>query len=523
MADQPAAFMSYARFNDQHDDGQLTAFRERLAAEVQVQTGEEFPIFQDRADIAWGQNWQRRISQALDSVTLLLVIITPGFFRSQHCRDEVQQFLDRERQLGRDDLILPVYYVSTPEIDDPLRREADPLAANLAARQYADWRDLRFEPTTSPIARKAIAQLATRMRDTFWHPPGSTPAPARTPQADPGGLTDLGTVPTTPARAAARTEPPTHVVDPYHRGDFTTISKAIRAARPGDRILIRPGLYLESLVIDKPLEIIGDGAAADIQIHARDTHVVVFRANISRIANLTLRQVGGEGTWYGVDIGQGRLELEGCEITSQSGPCVAIHDGADPRLRRNTIHDGKQVGVWVRNQGLGTLEDNDITANVRAGVVIDTGGNPTLRRNTIHHGKNTGVYVYEQGLGTLEDNDITANAAAGVAIETGGNPTLRRNTIHDGKNCGVLVYEHGQGTLEDNEITANAYSGVEIRADGNPTLRRNRINRNEYEAIWIHRAGKGVVEDNDLTGNKLGAWDIAADSRSNVTRAGNRE
>jgi hypothetical protein len=34
MAGQPAAFMSYARFDDQHADGQLTAFRERLAAEV---------------------------------------------------------------------------------------------------------------------------------------------------------------------------------------------------------------------------------------------------------------------------------------------------------------------------------------------------------------------------------------------------------------------------------------------------------------------------------------------------------
>jgi cobaltochelatase CobT len=71
--------MSYARFNDAHDDGQLTAFRERLAAEVRAQTGREFVIFQDRADIAWGQNWRQRIEETLDVVTLLLVVITPGF------------------------------------------------------------------------------------------------------------------------------------------------------------------------------------------------------------------------------------------------------------------------------------------------------------------------------------------------------------------------------------------------------------------------------------------------------------
>ena len=53
---KPIAFMSYVRFQDAHDDGRLTKFRERLSTEVRVHTGEEFPIFQDRNDIEWGQN-----------------------------------------------------------------------------------------------------------------------------------------------------------------------------------------------------------------------------------------------------------------------------------------------------------------------------------------------------------------------------------------------------------------------------------------------------------------------------------
>ena len=164
MSGQPAAFMSYARFDDQHDDGQLTQFRERLSAEVRVQTGEQFPIFQDRNDISWGQNWQKRIDQTLDAVTLLLVIITPGFFRSFACRAEVERFLARERELGRDDLILPVYYVSTPELEDPARRDADELARVLASRQYADWRELRFEPFNSPAVRRVVAADCRRCR-----------------------------------------------------------------------------------------------------------------------------------------------------------------------------------------------------------------------------------------------------------------------------------------------------------------------------------------------------------------------
>jgi F-box protein 11 len=525
MPDTPAAFMSYVRFDDEHDDGQLSTFRERLSTEVRVQTGDEFPIFQDRNDIAWGQNWQQRIDETLDAVTLLLVIVTPGLFRSPACRSEVSRFLARERELGRADLILPVYYISAREMDDARLREGDELARVLASRQYADWRELRFEPFTSPAVRKAVALLAERMRDVFWQPPAAAASDdqphsilASAEQSAP----TLGGQAQTPERVIAKIESPIHVVDVSQRGDFATVGQAIDAARPGDRILVRPGLYEEGLIVDKPLEILGDGPVSDIEIRARGAHTVLFKATMGRIANLTLRQAGGEGTWFGVDITQGRLDLEGCDISSQNSACVAIHDRADPLLRRNQIHDGQQTGVLVYDDGQGTLEDNEITGNRYAGVEIKTGGDPTLRRNQIHDGQQTGVLVHSDGRGTLEDNEITGNKYAGVETGTGGDPTLRRNQIHDGQQGGVFVHSDGRGTLEDNEITCNKYAGVLIRTGGDPTLRRNKINRNGLQAVRIYEGGRGTLEDNDLTGNVLGAWSIATDSQANVARARNR-
>lgn len=524
MASQPAAFMSYARFDDQHEDGQLSQFRERLAAEIRVQTGREFPIFQDRADVAWGENWQQRIDDTLDEVTLLLAILTPSFFHSPACRSEVLRFLERERKLGRQDLILPVYYVSTPELDDPVRFGTDELAQTMAARQYADWRELRFEPLTSPVTRRAIAQLADRMRNPFWRPRMAVPvakglakAPRATmPRTDGAGQVDL-------ARQMAKTEPPTHVVDQYLRGDFATIAMAIRAARPGDRILVRPGLYRESLVINKPLEIIGDGPVADIEIQVRDADAVQFAASIGRVANLTIRQAGGEGDWYAVVILQGRLELEGCDISSRGVACVGIFYGADPRLRHNAIHDGAGFGVVVSGQSLGTLEDNDIFVHEERGVIIVNSSDPTLRRNAIRGNKRCGVAFETKGRGVLEDNDISGNGYSGVEIMGGSNPMLRHNAIHDNGGAGAYAYEEGLGTLEDNDITDNENAGVLIDDTGSLTVRGNRINRNLGHAVVVHAGGKGVLEDNDLADNQQGAWFLGEGSEVDVTRARNRE
>jgi F-box protein 11 len=536
MSLDPAGFMSYVRLDDQHEDGRLTEFCKRLGGEVRMQTGDEFHIFQDRNDIAWGQQWSQRINDSLDAVTFLIPIITPGFFKSQGCRDEIERFLERERQLGRNDLILPVYYVNCPVVRIEAGLEADPLGKIIASRQYADWRDLRFEPFTSPQVGKMLARLATQIVEALDRrkadPETSVPPPsARVDLQNPSPIA----VPEAPTVESAaeegltdglhhgnKNESPTRVVDALHRGDHSTLMDALASAEPGDRILVRPGLYKEGVIIEKPVEIIGDGELGDIVIEATGKHTIQFNAAMGRITNLTIRQAGGE-RWCGLYISQGRLDVEGCDIMSQSHVCVAIHGGADPRLRHNRIHDGKRAGIMIYENGQGTLEDNEIFNNTLSGVMIRTGGNPTLRHNRIYDGKQGGVMIYESGQGTLEDNEIFNNTLSGVEIKGGSNPTLRRNRIHDGKQSGVYIHHNGRGLLEDNEIFGNAYSGVHVISGGNPILRRNQITNNARHAIHVFEGGQGVFEANDLRGNARAAWNDAPEWLQKVTRTGNQE
>jgi formylglycine-generating enzyme required for sulfatase activity len=157
-----AAFMSYARFDDAHDSGWLTEFRGRLSGEVQVQLGEPFPIFQDKVDTRWGEEWRRRIEQANDGSTFLLAVMSPSFFNSDECLNEVERFVAREQALNRRDLILPLVYIRLPApgcfpADD--RREK--VRQELDARQYEDdLCALRGEPFTTKPVRDAVSRLA---------------------------------------------------------------------------------------------------------------------------------------------------------------------------------------------------------------------------------------------------------------------------------------------------------------------------------------------------------------------------
>ncbi len=218
----------------------------------------------------------------------------------------------------------------------------------------------------------------------------------------------------------AKTEPPTVVVDAWHRGDYMTITEAIKAAKPGTRIIVQPGLYKEGIIIDKPVEIIGNGKQGEIVIEAFGENAVLFQADNGRVANLTLRQTYGEWyhiDWCCVDITQGRLVLEGCDISSQSSMCVMIHSSANPRLYRNRIHDGEYNGVVVCKNGKGTLEDNEIFANKFSGVTIMTGGTSMLHRNRIYQNGLEGVRVLSGGGGIFKNNDLRGNTKGAWLIE----------------------------------------------------------------------------------------------------------
>ena len=522
---QPLAFMSYVRFDDDHENGRLTEFRKRLGGEVKMQTGDDFPIFQDRNDIKWGQNWKERIDTSIDGTTFLIPIITPSFFKSDACRDELMRFIEIEKELNRNDLILPVYYVGCPLLNNKEECATDELAVIISERQRTDWRELRFEPLTSSESGKRFEELAIQIRDAMGR--GKTQKKVKKPSSKKSVNEETAKGSDSESRTkekrtpSAKTEPPTRVVDPMHRGDHATITEAIKAANPGDRILVRPGLYQEGIVMDKPLEIIGDGELSEIIVETKGKHVVAFRATMGRVSNLTLRQNGGD--FFSVNIAQGRLEIDECDITSQGNSCIGIHGDADPRIRRNRIHDGKTSGVFVYENGKGTIEDNDIFENVLSGVEISKEGNPVVRKNRIRDGKSSGVFINENGKGTIEDNEIYGNTNSGVTIREGGNPIVRRNRIHDGKQSGVLVSKNGKGNIEDNEIYDNTNAGMAIKEGGNPVVRQNRINKNGYEGIWIYENGGGTFEDNDLRDNLKGAWDIDDESEPNVKRARNLE
>jgi parallel beta-helix repeat protein len=317
--------------------------------------------------------------------------------------------------------------------------------------------------------------------------------------------------------------PTTVIVSTFGSAHYRTISEAIKDAKPGSCIRVRPGIYNEGLVIDRRVEIVADGPPGEVIIESVDC-CISMQSDYAIVRGFTLRcKAGAKGKKvFGVDISLGRLVLEDCDITSDSLACIGIYNAtSSPIIRRCQIRDGKHSGIIVYKSGQGLIEDCDIYGNGLSGIAIKSRGNPTVRACKIHNAQEDGVHVYENGQGLIEDCDIYGNRLAGIEIKSGGNPTIRACKIRDGKTGGMLVGLNAQGLIEDCDIYGNAYSGVEIKKEGNPSIKMCRINRNAYQAVYIYDKGAGKIENCDLTENARGAKLIEAGCT--VVLIGNKE
>jgi parallel beta-helix repeat protein len=292
-------------------------------------------------------------------------------------------------------------------------------------------------------------------------------------------------------------------------------------ANAGDRLVIRPGTYEEAVVLDKPLEIIGEGKPDEIVVQATGANVVAFRSTHGRAAGSTLKQ-RGIGDYFAVEIGQGRLTLEGCRIESDGAAGIAIHcQEAAPILRDNLVHRCLKSGVIIFDDARGTLEENEIADNDGWGVVIQSAANPGLRANRIRENEFGGVFI-DGGRGEIDDNTISNNRAEGVSIANHANPVLRNNLIQGNAKAGVYIFDSGGGTLTRNRIIENRQSGVALRARADPVIQDNNVIRgNNGKGVWCKDKAAGTVDNNDLRYNAFGAFWKSDDCTTQ--HSGNRE
>jgi hypothetical protein len=166
-------FFSYSREDDEDFDHSLSKLRTRIQNELRGQLGrsrESLRLWQDREAIPPGTLWASEIQAAIGQSVFFIPIVSPRVVRSGYCGIEFREFLERERQLRRRDLVFPILFINVPELTGEKAGDEHPVLDVIAERQYVDWREFRYDPD-SPAVRRQVADFCEKIATTLRRTP----------------------------------------------------------------------------------------------------------------------------------------------------------------------------------------------------------------------------------------------------------------------------------------------------------------------------------------------------------------
>src|SRR6476646_8592984 len=163
MASEAVGFWSYVQQDDAGDGGRIAALANDLRAQFRLLTAEKLQLVLDRKSLLWGEAWKERIDSAIAGTTFFIPIITPSYFQSPECRRELLKFAREAERLGLGQLLLSVYWVRVPELEENPEESPDEAIRLVAKYNWQDLRDERLEERDSSAYRKAVAALAAEL------------------------------------------------------------------------------------------------------------------------------------------------------------------------------------------------------------------------------------------------------------------------------------------------------------------------------------------------------------------------
>jgi parallel beta-helix repeat protein len=285
--------------------------------------------------------------------------------------------------------------------------------------------------------------------------------------------------------------------------DYATIQEAIDNAAEGDTVYVESGVYIENLVINKFISLIGKN---------KDTTIIYCNDNIHPTVLVSKN---------GVNITGFTIQNNVPSPSNTRGGLAAFHllHVSYCNIYQN-IMVTSGYGVWLYSSHYNNIFDNTIK-NTNYGIFVEFSLNNTITRNTASKGWN-GIWLQTSSNNILRNNNMTDNycdfAVSGTELLHYYNDVDKSNLVNgkriyyliDQENMeisssffpdlGLLVLVNCRGITVKNLNIVDNFFGILLFNTLNSTITNNYIGNNK-KGIWLKSSNSITIYNNNLDSN----------------------
>ena len=301
--------------------------------------------------------------------------------------------------------------------------------------------------------------------------------------------------------------------------NYPTISAAVSAASSGDTILVNPiATYVDNVVINKALTIMGNGGNADI-VPASGSPV--FTISVPRVTikyfNIDGQDTANvDGIYSTAVAGEENQEIliESCNIHN----CVnGIHIGTPSifpdwhHVKDCWIYENSLDGVLIYSQsGYHLIELCTINNSDNHGIEIN-GDYNTVDGCEIYYNLD-GVHIFGD-TNTItgdssgsDDTYIYLNSDDGIEADGDYNSIIDDVFIHNNTGEGIYMFDSKEALISDCEIVYNGDNGIYLEESDDATISYSYFTENNDCAIKLEDCDGTYINNCDFSSGYIGVF-----------------
>ncbi|RJS71737.1 hypothetical protein CW714_05295, partial [Methanophagales archaeon] len=293
----------------------------------------------------------------------------------------------------------------------------------------------------------------------------------------------------------------------YVPDDYEKIQWAVDHASAGDTIIVRDGIYYESITVSKQLTIKSENGPANCIVNGTGSDVFTLEADGIRIEGFTIT-----GGGHGIYIRSNKNTIINNNICSNDD--AGIYLSNNNSISENNISNN-DVGIYLLYSNKNSISENDISSN-NDGICLKNSNNNIISENNISSNNYDGIYLWDSNENMIRKNKFIND---GIYVRYSYGNIVENNTVNgkplfylEGEsdefidNAGqVILVKCKNITVMNSELT-NTNVGIELWQSDNCLISNNNISNNWgisiYEGgISLYESNNNIISENNISSN----------------------
>jgi parallel beta-helix repeat protein len=245
--------------------------------------------------------------------------------------------------------------------------------------------------------------------------------------------------------------------------NYTTIQEAINNATSGMTIFVRKGTYLENVVINKTITLVGEDSDLTIINGQEIDNVIHITAENVTVRNFTVRRSGLNAySGISIDHSTGNMITDNKIINNYEG--IGLLYSTNNVVSDNTVSNNYDGGVYLYFSSDNVVSGNTVFSNSYDGIDLFYSSNNVVSDNTISHNDLAGLRFFYSSNNAVFGNTIASNyPGISLALLSSNNNIYHNNfnNTFQASSQSTNVWNYGnEGNYWSN------YSGQDLNKDG---------------------------------------------------------